>query len=82
MKALFTEHPASVGETYGEHLGQATGFGLRMIGGGLACLVHGLLPFLFETTGSRIVQSLHRRMVTHRRRDGADAPAGRVDPVL
>ena len=32
----FTEHPASVGETYGEHLVHATGFGVRMVLGGLA----------------------------------------------
>ena len=49
---LFTEHPASVGETYGEHLVMASGFGFRMILGGMACLIHGLLPFLFVKTGS------------------------------
>ncbi|MDP2322666.1 MAG: DUF6356 family protein, partial [Gammaproteobacteria bacterium] len=38
--SLFTEHPASVGESYIEHLISATGFSLRMIGAGLACLVH------------------------------------------
>lgn len=52
---LFTEHPASVGESYVEHFGMASGFGFRMILGGLACLVHGILPFLFTKTGSRII---------------------------
>lgn len=66
MKQLFTEHPESVGETYVEHLGMAGGFGIRMILGGLACLVHGLLPFLFTKTGSRIIAGLHDRMVTNR----------------
>ena len=28
---LFTEHPESVGETYGEHLVRATVFGGRMV---------------------------------------------------
>ena len=28
---LFREHPASVGETYGQHLRYASGFGVRMI---------------------------------------------------
>ncbi|MDE2437004.1 MAG: hypothetical protein KGM49_12155 [Sphingomonadales bacterium] len=65
---LFTEHPASVGESYAEHLGVASSFGLRMIAGGIACLVHGLLPFLFVKTGSRQVSVLHETMVTHRRR--------------
>jgi hypothetical protein len=63
---LFTDHPASVGETYRQHLRHASGFGLRMILGGCACLVHGLLPFLFVRTGSRQITSLHDRMVTNR----------------
>jgi hypothetical protein len=71
---LFTEHPASVGESYGEHLVQASRFGTRMIVAGLACLVHGLLPFLFLRTGSTAINELHTRMVTHRRRHpSADA---------
>lgn len=65
---LFTEHPASVGETYGEHFVMASSFGLRMIAGGIACLIHGLLPFLFVKTGSLQVATLHDRMVANRRR--------------
>ena len=68
MRRLFTEHPASVGETYGEHLRMAAGFSLRMVWGGIACLVHALLPFLFVKTGSAIITDLHGRMVTHRDR--------------
>lgn len=71
----FTEHPGSVGESYVEHLGVASGFGTRMILGGLACLVHGVLPFLFTTTGSRTITALHDRMVVSRRRAGARAVA-------
>jgi len=63
-----TEHPASVGENYFEHLRQASGFAISMMGGGLACLIHAVLPFLFTRTGSGIVASLYVRMVTHRRR--------------
>jgi hypothetical protein len=63
----FTEHPASVGETYGEHFATASWFAGRMIAGGLACLVHAALPFLFTTTGSRTVAQLYTRMVSHRR---------------
>ena len=62
----FTDHPASVGETYGEHLAQASGFGFRMVLGGLACILHGLLPFLFVKTGSKQIAVLHDRMVTNR----------------
>ncbi len=63
----FTEHPASVGESYGEHLFRATYFGTRMVLAGLACLLHGLLPFLFVRTGSRAIAELNDRMVLNRR---------------
>lgn len=68
MKRLsFTEHPASVGENYLQHLRHAAGFALNMIGGGLAVAVHAVLPFLFKKTGSGIIANLHTRMVTNRR---------------
>ncbi len=67
---LFTRHPASVGETYAEHLQAAAGFGLRLLLASLACFVHALLPFLFERTGSTAIHTLHGAMVTSRlRRD-------------
>ncbi len=62
----FTEHPASVGETYTEHMARATCFGLRMIGAGIACLVHALLPFMFVRTGSAAIAELNDRMVVNR----------------
>jgi hypothetical protein len=68
MNRLFTEHPESVGETYFQHLIAAGSFGLRMVLGGLGCLVHALLPFLFKRTGSNCVTDLHQRMVARQRR--------------
>ena len=65
-KAL-TRHPQSVGETYGQHLRMASGFGARMIGAGCACMVHALLPFLFEKTGSEQIRLLHNKLVSSRR---------------
>ena len=66
FKRAFTEHPESVGETYWQHLAHASGFGVRMVLGGLACILHGLLPFLFVKTGSRQIETLHGRMVVNR----------------
>jgi hypothetical protein len=63
----FTEHPASVGESYTEHLFRAACFGTRMVFAGVACLVHGVLPFLFVRTGSRAIAELNDRMVVNRR---------------
>jgi Family of unknown function (DUF6356) len=64
---VFTEHPASVGESYAEHLFRAMCFGTRMVFAGIACLVHGVLPFLFVRTGSRAIAELNDRMVVNRR---------------
>ena len=75
---LFLDHPKSVDETYLEHMGVATSFGTRMILAGLACLVHGLVPAWFTTTGSATIRELHRRMVTHRRRHPEAEPAADV----
>lgn len=63
----FTEHPASVGESYTQHLFRAAYFGVRMVFAGIACLVHGVLPFLFVQTGSRAIAELNDRMVANRR---------------
>lgn len=72
MLDSFTRHPHSVGETYGEHFVAASGFGLAMVVAGVACLIHGVLPFAFQTTGSRCVARLHERL--SRRASGALAP--------
>ncbi len=71
VSKLFTDHPATVGETYWQHLGSAWGFSWRMMAASLACLVHALLPFLFERTGSRAITLLYDRMVTNRQRHAA-----------
>ncbi|MDO7844490.1 DUF6356 family protein [Sphingomonas immobilis] len=66
FRRLFLDHPASVGESYGEHFGVATRTGMTMIGAGLAALVHGLLPFAFKTTGSRTIIRLHTEIAQKR----------------
>lgn len=68
IRDAFTRHPASVDESYTQHLMHASGFGLRMILGGFACVIHGVLPFLFVKTGSAQIETLHGRMVVNRRR--------------
>lgn len=67
LHRLFTEHPESVGETYGEHMVRASCFGGRMVLAGLACMVHALLPFSFVRTGSQAIDELHARMQATRR---------------
>jgi hypothetical protein len=62
----FTDHPATVGETYTEHFGVATRFGLRMIAGGIGAVLHGVFPFLFTTTGSRTIEALQGEILAKR----------------
>ena len=68
LGGLFTQHPASVGESYLEHLRAAMGFALRMWIGGAACLVHAVFPFLCVRTGSNCIAELNERMLRNRRR--------------
>ena len=58
MRNPFTAHPNEVGESYLEHGAFACRYGAKMTLGGLAAIVHGLFPFLFQTTGSRITREL------------------------
>jgi len=62
IKGLFTSHPASVGETYGEHMRVALSFAAPLAKAAGAALVHAFLPFLFTTTASLTVKRLYDRM--------------------
>jgi len=55
----FTAHPNDVGEGYLEHGLFACRYGAKMTLGGVAAFIHGLMPFLFQTTGSRITRELN-----------------------
>ena len=63
---LFVDHPASVDETYLGHMAFAAWFSSKLFMAACAALIHAFLPFLFETTASRIVRELAER--THNRR--------------
>jgi hypothetical protein len=78
LSSLFTEHPASVGETYSEHLVRASSFGWRMVFAGFACMLHGILPFLFVRTGSRTIAELNEQMIAVRSA-GASSRSLRID---
>jgi hypothetical protein len=73
----FTKHPKEVGESYGEHLATASLFGFKMIGAGLAALVHGIFPFLFVETGSRTLRRLHGRLTKR-----VDKPNWERHPII
>ena len=58
----FTQHPHELGESYFEHMGQASRVGAKMAVGALACFVHAIFPFLCVRTGSSTIDGLYRRI--------------------
>ena len=73
MLDRFTTHPASVGETYVEHLAMALSFAARMFVAAAVCTVHAFLPFMFEKTGSDMIADLYHRTGSGRVKDGRRA---------
>jgi|TARA_R110000868_G_scaffold2006_9_gene15803 hypothetical protein len=63
---LFSDHPASVQETYTQHLCHAMSFSMKLFKAAFACFIHGLVPGLCIKTGSRAITELHQSMVVFR----------------
>ncbi|MEL6958891.1 MAG: DUF6356 family protein [Pseudomonadota bacterium] len=61
---LFRAHPATVGETYLQHMAFAFGFAFWLAVAAGAAMVHAVFPALCETTASRILTRLSGRMQT------------------
>ena len=74
LDRLLLAHPRTVGETYVEHAGIAGRFGATMVAGGLKCLVHAVLPSVFERSASDCVAKLNGELTRRR------AAAAHVDP--
>lgn len=60
--ALFTDHPASVDETYLEHMRFAFGFSFWLAVAAGAAMLHAIVPAMCETTASRILRRLQDRI--------------------
>jgi hypothetical protein len=82
IRRLFLDHPASVGESYAEHFGVAGRTGVMLIAGGLAALVHAVLPCAFKTTGSRTIIRLHREIAEKRAAVAAEEQKKTVEYVI
>lgn len=59
---LFLDHPASVDESYVQHMRFAFGFAGTLALAAGAALVHAIIPALCKTTASTIVTRLHARL--------------------
>ncbi|MCH9838737.1 MAG: DUF6356 family protein [Ilumatobacter sp.] len=64
IRQHFTEHPASVGETYGEHFRVAVGFAVSLAVAAAAAAVHAVVPSWCTKTASSRIVSLHEQMTS------------------
>lgn len=55
----FNAHPNSQNMTYGQHFRRSFRFSMKMCVGFICLLIHSIFPFLFESTGSKIINQLY-----------------------
>lgn len=53
------KHLKETNETYFEHMGHAMSISLLLVGAGMKCLIHSIIPPLFETGVSSKLDELH-----------------------
>ena len=69
---LFVHHPKSLGMNWASHGAGAVRIGRQLLGAGLACMVHAVVPGWFSQTAGRTVARIHDDMI--RRKAGAANP--------
>ena len=69
---LFREHPRSLGMSWAGHGAGAVAIGVRLVGAGLACLVHAIVPGFFTQTAGKTITGMYEHMM--RRKAGAANP--------
>jgi hypothetical protein len=72
----FLSHPHAVNESYGRHLWFTVRIACYLLLTSAIIVAHGLLPFLFDNTGSRRIAALHARF-TARNTTTHDQPPAR-----
>ena len=73
LTTMFVDHPRSLGMSWASHGIGAVKIGATLIGAGLACLVHAVVPGWFTQTAGKTVSGLHDHMVN--RKAGASNPS-------
>ena len=69
---LFTDHPRSLGMSWADHGIGALKISGELIGAGVACAIHAVVPGVFTQTAGKTVTRLHDHMV--KRKAGAANP--------
>ena len=62
FQRIFLAHPATVDETFFQHMLFALRFALSLFAAAGAALVHAFVPCRFEKTASRIITRLYGRI--------------------
>ena len=73
LATMFLAHPRSLGMSWASHGIGAVKIGATLIGAGLACLIHAIVPAWFTQTAGKTVSGLHEHMV--QRKAGASSPS-------
>ena len=68
---LFADHPRSLGMSWASHGIGAARISFELIGAGMACLIHAIVPGWFTQTAGRTVTRMYDHM-TKRKAGAAD----------
>jgi len=63
LSSIFLKHPEEQKMTYLEHLKHALALGLETLGCSIVFIVHGIIPALFQTTGSTMIKKLNQKLI-------------------
>jgi len=69
LKQRFTEHPATVDETYLEHMVVSAGISRQLFKAAMCAAIHALFPWRHCTTASTKIKELHEVVTTGARGD-------------
>jgi hypothetical protein len=69
---MLFEHPRSLGMSWAGHGVGAVAIGARLVGAGLACVVHGVVPGIFTQTAGKTITRMYDHM--NKRKAGAADP--------
>jgi gamma-F420-2:alpha-L-glutamate ligase len=76
------KHLSKVGESYLQHMRFAGAVGSLMVIAGGACIIHALVPALFEDKASRTIRLLHRVIEDRAAADTAFVSDSEADGLL
>jgi hypothetical protein len=67
LQGWFIEHPRKLNESYFQHQRTAIRLAAALFRAGTLCLIHALVPALFEHAASQSVTALHQKMSSRAR---------------